>query len=230
MSLTLGVLGASPAATLDFLAKLQVFTPAKADHDHIRVLVDLDPRLPHRAASTGAAASNLAEMAGALHGGGAEALALVTNSGHAAGDLIQRACGVPLVDMIGAAASAAGATGARRVGVLGVRASLRLYHEYLAAQAMGMVALPADRQEAFVAVLARLRAGETGAAMRRQLADFATELMSEGAEAVIVGSVEAAVVMDTEDFRVDLIDPTEQLARRCVAVCFGFDPLPAMPG
>lgn len=230
MSLTLGVLGASPAATLDFLAKLQVFTPATADHDHIRVLLDLDPGLPARAPSASLVASNLAEMAGALHGGGAEALALVSNSAHGAGDLIQRACGVPLVDMIGAAASAARATGARRVGVLGSRGSLRLYREYLAAQAMGMVALPAEPQEVFLAVLGRLRAGEVGAVMRQHLADFATELMAEGAEVVIVGAVEAALVMDPEDFRVDLIDPTEQLARRCVAVCLGFDPLPALPG
>ncbi|MDB5466337.1 MAG: aspartate racemase, partial [Phenylobacterium sp.] len=37
--LTLGLLGGmGPAATLDFLTKLQAFTPAETDQDHIRVI------------------------------------------------------------------------------------------------------------------------------------------------------------------------------------------------
>jgi len=230
MSLALGVLGAGPAATLDFLAKLQVMTPVKADQDHLHVLVDLNPGMNDQGGSAGAAATNMAEMAGALRGAGAEVLAVISNSAHGAGDLIQRASALPLIDMISAAAAAARETGARRVGVLGSRGSLRLYREYLAAQAMGMVNLPPERQEAFVAALARLRAGEVGPAMRQHIADFGSELMGQGAEVVIVGAVEAAIVLDPDDFRVDLIDPTEMLARRCVSVCFGFDPAPLLPG
>ena len=46
---TLGVLGGmGPAATLDFLAKLQATTPAARDQDHIRVLVDINPQVPDR--------------------------------------------------------------------------------------------------------------------------------------------------------------------------------------
>src|SRR3546814_5507078 len=41
--LTLGLLGGmGPAATLDFLGKLQAFTPAKSDQDHIRVITDIN--------------------------------------------------------------------------------------------------------------------------------------------------------------------------------------------
>ena len=49
MSLVLGVLGGmGPAATLDFLAKLQALTPAERDQDHIRTLVDINPQVPDR--------------------------------------------------------------------------------------------------------------------------------------------------------------------------------------
>ena len=49
MSLVLGVLGGmGPAATLDFLARLQAYTPAARDRDHIRVLMDLNPQVPDR--------------------------------------------------------------------------------------------------------------------------------------------------------------------------------------
>ena len=44
MSLVLGVLGGmGPAATLDFLTKLQAFTGAKREQDHIRVIADINP-------------------------------------------------------------------------------------------------------------------------------------------------------------------------------------------
>ena len=49
MSLVLGVLGGmGPAATLDFLAKLQALTPAERDQDHIRTIVDINPQVPDR--------------------------------------------------------------------------------------------------------------------------------------------------------------------------------------
>ena len=60
-----------PAATLDFLAKLQRATGAVSDQDHLRVLVDINPKVPDRnAALAGAGPSPgpaLAQMAAGLH-------------------------------------------------------------------------------------------------------------------------------------------------------------------
>lgn len=223
MSLALGVIGSGAPATLDLLARIQAFTPVKAKPLHI--LLDLNPEI-----GATPSAPNLAEMAGALRGAGAEVIAMVSNAAHASGDVVQRASGLPLIDMIQAAAVAARATGARRVGVLGGKSALRLYREYLAAQAMGMVALPPDRQEAFLATLARLRASDQDAAVRRDMASYVVELAAAGAEAVIVGAVDAALALQTEPFRIDVIDPAELLAQRCVSICLGFDPLPVLPG
>src|SRR5690606_1776653 len=48
-TLTLGVLGGmGPAATLEFLARLQGYTPAEKDQDHIHVIADINPRAPDR--------------------------------------------------------------------------------------------------------------------------------------------------------------------------------------
>ena len=94
-SLTLGVLGGmGPAATLDFLAKIQAFTPAKSDQDHIRVIVDINPKAPDRNLPGTNAGDVLAEMAGALRGAGAEVLAMPCNTAHAHADVIQRAARV----------------------------------------------------------------------------------------------------------------------------------------
>jgi aspartate racemase len=229
-SLTLGVLGGmGPAATLDFLAKLQAFTPAETDQDHIRVIVDIHPKVPDRNVPGSGAGPMLAEMAGALAGAGAEVLAIACNTAHAHADLIQRASGLPLIDMIETGASAARDSGAMRVGVLGTKGALRLYREYLAAQAMGLVTLEPERQEAFMEALYRIKGGDLSAAVRRDLKALADDLVAGGAEAIIAGCTEVPLVLRQQDLKVDLIDPGELLARRCVAVCLGLEPIPALP-
>lgn len=228
-SLTLGVLGGmGPAATLDLLAKIQAYTPAKSDQDHIRVIADINPKVPDRNTPGTLAGPVLAEMAGALRGAGADVLAIACNTAHAHADLIQRASGLPLIDMIETGATAARESGAMRVGVLGTKGALRLYREYLAAQAMGLVVLDAERQEAFMDLLYRIKAGETGPAERREMKALADALVAEGAETIIAGCTEVPLVMGQEDSRVELVDPGELLARRCVAVCLGWETLPAV--
>lgn len=228
-SLTLGVLGGmGPAATLDFLGKLQAFTPVKTEKDHIRAIVDINPKVPDRNLPGQDPGAVLAEMAGALGGAGAEVLAMPCNTAHQHASIIQRASGLPLIDMIEGAAKAARASGALRIGVLGTPGALKLYREYLAAQGLGLVRLPPERQEAFMAVLYKIKAGDTGPGAKAAMAALAAELVAEGAEAIIAGCTEAPLVLGPKDTRVELIDPTELLARRCVAVCLGFEALPAL--
>jgi aspartate racemase len=231
MTLTLGLLGGmSPAATLDFLAKLQAATPARLNTHHIRVIADINPQVPDLTTPGSGAGPALAEMAGALQGAGADVLAIVSNSAHAHADLIQRAASLPLVDMIATAAAAAQRSGARRVGVLGARPALRLYHEHLAAQAMGMIALEPARQAAFMETFADLRRGIADAGAGERMTDFAVELVEAGAQVIVAGGVELPAMLRREAIKVEIIDPADQLARRCAAVCLGAEPLPQRPG
>jgi aspartate racemase len=228
-SLVLGVLGGmGPAATLAFLTQLQAFTPARGDADHIRVLMDLNPKVPDRNKLGSAAGAVLAEMAGALAGAGAEVLAMPCNTAHAHADLIQRASGLPLIDLIETGANAARDSGARRVGVLATKGALRLYREYLAAQAMGLVTLEPERQEEFMATIYKIKGGDLGPGVRREMAGYAADLIAGGAEAVVAGCTEAPLVLGSQDVQVAFIDPGELLARRCVAVCLGLEPVPAL--
>jgi aspartate racemase len=230
-SLTLGVLGGmGPAATLEFLARLQAYTPAERDQDHIRVLADINPRVPDRNTPGSNAGAVLAEMAGALRGAGAEVLAMPCNTAHAHADLIMRASGLPLIDMIDLGAEAAQESGALRAGVLGTKGALKLYREYLAARGMGLVSLPPERQEAFMAALYRIKGGEDGDEMKRVMKGFADELVKSGAEVLVAGCTEVPLVLDPEDVRVELVDPGDLLARRCVAVCLGFEAAPQVGG
>ena len=229
MSLVLGVLGGmGPAATLDFLAKLQALTPAERDQDHIRTLVDINPQVPDRNDPVNRPGPVLAEMAGALRGAGADVLAIACNTAHAYADIITRASGLPLIDMIGTASAAARDSGARRAGVLGTRQALKLYREYLAAQGMGMVTLEPERQEEFMSLLYRIKGGERGPDVRSGMAALTADLAAGGAEAIIAGCTEVPLVIEAGAGRLPFIDAGEALARRCVAVCLGLEPAPAL--
>lgn len=229
MSLVLGVLGGmGPAATLDFLTKLQALTPAERDQDHIRTLVDINPQVPDRNDPLNRPGPVLAEMAGALRGAGADVLAIACNTAHAYADVITRASGLPLIDMIGAASAAARDSGARRAGVLGTRDALKLYREYLAAQGMGMVTLEPERQEIFMSLIYQIKRGDRGPEVREGMAALAADLVAGGAEAIIAGCTEVPLVYEAGASRLPFIDSSEALARRCVAVCLGLEPVPTI--
>jgi aspartate racemase len=225
--LILGVLGGmGPAATLEFLTRVQAYTPAKRDQDHIRVIADINPEAPDRNVPGTQAGVVLAEMAGALQGAGAQVLAMPCNTAHAHASLIQRASGLPLIDMIDLGAEAAQRSGAMRAGVLGTKGALKLYREYLAARAMGLVTLPQDSQDAFMETIYRIKAGDRGEEVRLEMQGYAAELKGLGADILIAGCTEAPLVMSKGDTRLEMIDPGDLLARRAVGVCMGWDPLP----
>lgn len=226
MSLVLGLLGGmGPAATVDFLAKLQALTPAERDQDHIRVLVDLNPQAPDRNTDSTAAGLELADMAQGLAGAGAEVLAIACNTAHAHARDVQQAAGLPLIDMIECAAAEAQATGEQRVGVLGTKQALRLYHEHLAARGLSAVFLPAERQAAFMDLLYRIKGGDLGDDVRTGMRALAQDLVAAGARTLIAGCTEVPLVIGPQDLGCPLIDSSAALARRCVAVCKGWERL-----
>ena len=215
---TLGVLGGmGPAATVDFLAKLQAATPARSDEDHVRVVMDLNPRVPNRHLDGERAREDLASMAARLRDAGAEVLAMPCNTAHVAAAAIEAASGLTLIDMPGEAVAAAAAGGARRVGVLCTPLALTLYRERLARAGLEAVVLSPEGEAALMEAIYAVKAGDVGARVRAAMAGCAAELVAGGAEAVVMGCSEVPLALDAAE--VPLVDATEALARACVRVC-----------
>ncbi|MDO9474193.1 MAG: amino acid racemase [Caulobacter sp.] len=214
---TLGVLGGmGPAATLDFLARLQAATPATRDQDHIRVLVDINPHIPDRNTDSEAAGPVLGEMARGLAGAGAEVLAIACNTAHAYADIIRAASGLPLIDMIDIACEAARDAGARRVGVLGTPTAVDLYSARLAGLGLEPIVPDAAQQARFMDLVYRIKAGDLGKDVRDGMTALAASM---DAEALIGGCTEVPLVLDPATLTIPLLDAGALLAARCVAVC-----------
>lgn len=220
MSKVLGVLGGmGPAATLDFLARLQAATPARRDHDHIRAIADINPRVPDRNTQGPEVASVLAGMAAGLREAGAELLAMPCNTAHAHAAAIEAASGLRLVHMIEAAVAAAAATGARRIGLMATPAAAGLYVRGMEAAGLEAVGLDPGGSEALMAAIQRVKAGERGSAVRSEMTRLAEALEAAGADAVIAGCTEIPLALDAADLHLPLIDAGQVLAELCVALC-----------
>lgn len=219
---TLGVLGGmGPAATLDFLAKLQAATPAGRDQDHLRVLVDINPQVPDRNDPGNAPGPVLAAMAVGLRDAGAEVLAIACNTAHAYAGEVRAASGLPLLDMIDIACLTARRGGAEKVGILATGLALGLYSDRLTGMGLEPVALTKAKQEWFMSLLYRIKAGDMGEEVQDEIVAVAESLVEAGAQAVIAGCTEVPLVLSQDELDVPLIDAGLVLAERCVKVCLG---------
>ena len=212
-----------PAATLDFMARVQALRAGGRDQDHVRLIVDLNPAVPDRnAAVAGTGASPgpaLAEMARGLERAGADFLVMPCNAAHAFAEAIITATGLPFLDMIEATADAAltAAPEARRIGVLAVSACLdsSLYQRALAARGVETVTPEGTLREQLMAAIYAVKSNDL-AAGRAGLAAVAGALAGEGAEALIAGCSEVPLALDEANSPVPLINSTQVLAERTV--------------
>ena len=97
--------GLGPEATVDLMRRVIQATPARDDQDHIRMIVDCNPKVPSRMKAilegTGEnPAPYLVTMAKDLAAWGADFLAIACNTAHLYLDRIQEAVPIPVLNMI----------------------------------------------------------------------------------------------------------------------------------
>ncbi len=215
----LGVLGGmGPAATTDFLFKLQAATPAGKDGDHIRILMDLNPRVPDRMAEPEAASAELGAMAERLKAMGAEILAMPCNTAHATADGI-RASGLAFIDMIAETSKRAMAAGDGPVGVLATPGGEALYRACLGESGVEVVLPQGVDRPRLIDLIKGVKAGQIGPDSRIAMAELAEALVAQGAVSVIAGCTEVPLLLDAEAVTVPFIDSSRALAEACVLRC-----------
>ena len=223
MSKVLGVLGGmGPAATVAFLARVQALTPAEGDADHIRIIADINPKVPDRNRQPDAAESVLGQMAMRLRDAGAQVLAMPCNTAHAQAAGIRKV-GLPFIDMIAetteAALTATGEVAPSKVGVLATPGGEALYTRSLQARGCRIVRLTGQDRETFMGCVYAVKRGDTGDAARAEMRRLAAALVDAGAEVVIAGCTEVPLLLGPADVAVPLVDSAEVLAQACVDRC-----------
>lgn len=234
--LTVGVLGGmGPAATVDFMSKVVTLTGARTDQEHVRMLVDHNPKVPNRQQAVRSGDPGvprlLAEMARRLEQAGADFLVMPCNSAHAFSAAVRAATAIPFVSIIDESIGEIRrlAPAARNVGVLATDGLLEsgLFQQALAAAGYAPVLPDAEGLARLMTLVHRIKAGDTGGEVMQSMRERMDALIAGGAEAVIAGCTEIPLVLRAGGAPAPLVSSTDVLARRTVELATGKAPLPS---
>jgi aspartate racemase len=199
-----GVIGGmGPAATVDFMRRLVAATPAGDDMDHLRVMVDNNPKVPSRIAAliegTGAdPAPALCEMAKGLEAQGADFLVIPCNTAHYYLPAIARSVHIPVLDMIGLSVQklAAADTKPRRVGLLASPAVrlVGLYQKRIEQMGLRAVFPSSDHESKLLDVIKAVKSGQFGSNHRQDYEAVAENLSDAGADVFLIACTELSVI------------------------------------
>jgi aspartate racemase len=225
MSKTVGVLGGlGPEATLDFFSKILQKTPANNDQEHLRLIIDNNPKVPNRnEAIAGRGPSPgpaLAAMARGLEQAGADFLVMVCNAAHAYQRDIEAAVNIPFVSIIEETmrVTLERQPKVRRVGVLAADACLeaRLYQNAFAREDVEVCVPRGESQTNFMQLLYRIKSGDKSEEIRSCMRNLALELIRDGAEVIIAGCTEVPLVLHEGFLSYPLVSSTDVLVEATI--------------
>jgi aspartate racemase len=221
---TVGVIGGmGPEATVEFLRRLVVATPARDDSDHIRVLVDNNPKIPSRIAALIEGTGEdplpvLVAMARGLEAQGADFLVVPCNTAHHYLPGIAAAVRIPVLDMVALSVAALSALSPTpgRIGMLASPAvrKVGLYSTRLAHAGFEAV-FPDAAGEA--ELLEIIRAVKANAAASRHRAAYARIATSLEADAVLLACTELSVLGAPERVTGPVVDALDILVRATIS-------------
>ncbi|MEP7187482.1 MAG: aspartate/glutamate racemase family protein [Rhodanobacter sp.] len=172
-----------------------------------------------RAGDWDAAGAQLAQAARGLEAAGAEALLICANTMHKVAPAIESAVQIPLLHVVDATAAAVHQAGMRRVGLLGTRFTMEqpFYVERLQRQGLDVLLPDADgRAMVHRVIYEELCQGLVLAGSRDDYRRLMAALVAQGAEGIILGCTEIALLVDANDAAVPLFDTTELHAQAAV--------------
>ena len=217
--------GMGPEATVDLMARVIRATPALDDIDHIRMVVDNNPKVPSRIKAlfekTGESPLPcLQDMARKLERWGVNILAIPCNTAHVYHAGVQEVVSIPVLDMIELTTQRVIAEnpGLKTVGLLAssVVLELGLYEQRFAEKGVATMGPSAEKQEAVMAAIRKIKAGITGFEVTEAFQAAAVEMADRGAQTLIVACTELSIINNAVQWPNSCYDACQVLAESIV--------------
>jgi aspartate racemase len=228
-----GVIGGmGPDATIDFMSKVVEFTPAENDQDHVRLLVDQNPRTPSRQLALNREGDSpgpvLACTAARLQQSGADFLVMPCNTAHAWRDEIVAAVTIPFISIVDESVAQAVASADGAIGLLTTPGCFKagLYQQAIDTANRELVAQTESELSETMQLIDRIKAGDKSADVEDRLRALALQLVERGASAIIAACTELPLVLTQSMVSVPLTGSTDALAKKTVALALAQEPLP----
>jgi aspartate racemase len=224
---TIGVLGGmGPESTAELLVWITRCTPAAREQDHLRVLIDSNPKIPNRtdallSGRLGPVIEAMVETALSLERAGAEIIGIPCNTAHAFLSDVRKAVGVPVVDMVDETARRASELfePAAAIGLLATDGALRsrLYHEALERYGLTGIGPPTPGvQNAIMDALDAVKLHGVSEDAYLALAIGVRDLVGQSVTALIAGCTEVSLVLRRHRPELPWLDPLQVLAEALV--------------
>jgi aspartate racemase len=221
--------GVGPEATIDLFQKIVKATPARVDQEHLRILIDCNPKIPDRVKAIFEKTENplgaLIATAQNLERAGADLLLIPCNAAHYYYREVAKKVFIPVLHMIEETAlychrrfplwETFGLLAGSSTVVLG------LYPKAFERVQKKILNPGPEAQEKIMHCIYEIKAGNVGAPVREELLRAVQELADAGAQAILLGCTEIPLVLQDGDSPIPFIDPTQVLAEVSVAMARG---------
>ena len=226
----IGVIGGmGPDATVDFMSRVLAVTPASADQDHVRMVVEHNPRIPSRQLAIRGEGPNpgpvMAAMASRLEAAGADFVVMPCNTAHAWQSDIVAAIDIPFVSIVDVSVAAAIDLSAAEsaVGLMTTPGCFEagLYQQALAALGRPVINQTADELAITMSLIEHIKGGDKSDDVAERLRALGNELIARGAGVLIAACTELPLVLQASMFDVAFVSSTDALAEKAVALALG---------
>jgi aspartate racemase len=233
----IGILGGmGPEATLDCFAKIIKNTPARTDQEHLRVVIDSNPKVPDRtAAITGKGESPLPILVAgcrALQQAGADFIIIPCVSAHYFLEEVRQQITLPILSIFDVVAETIIGENAeiKTVGLMSTTGTITggLFQKRLDADNIKTIVPAETRQAKVMAAIYDIKNSQPSrsrAQITSDLIAIAEDLISKGARGIIAGCTEIPLALKQEHLSVPYFDALTILARAAIFKA-GLTPIP----
>ena len=225
---TIGILGGmGPEATLDCYSRIISSTPAKTDQEHLRVIIDSNPKVPDRTAAIIAEGESpvpiLVAGCRALPKAGAEFIIIPCVSAHFFLDEIQKKIDLPILSIFDVVTEAIirDHPQIKTVGLMGTTGTINggLFQKRLAVEGIQTIVADESHQSNVMAAvydIKNFRPARSRSQITSDLVAAADSLISKGARGIIAGCTEIPLALKQEHLSVPYFDALTILARAAI--------------
>jgi aspartate racemase len=234
---TIGILGGmGPEATLDCFAKIIKNTPAKKDQDHLRVIIDSNPRIPDRPAAIGGRGESpvpaMVQGCRCLELAGADFIIIPCVTAHFFLEEVRQKVKLPILSIFDALAETIvrDHPQIKTIGLLAISATVSsgLLQKRLAADNIKSIVPDEPNQARVMAAVADIKKTQPARSRAQMTADLigaAEYLIAKGAQGIVAGCTEIPLALTQEHLSVPYFDALTILARAAILEA-GLKPLP----
>jgi aspartate racemase len=230
----IGILGGmGPEATIDLFTKIVKETKVKKDQDHLRILIDNNPKIPDRTlAIQGKGPSPLTQLvrsAKVLEKAGADFIVIPCVTAHYYYESLQKRIKIPILHIVNETVKYIQnrLKGIHKIGLIATTGTVQthLFQKSFSQIGIELVLPSSEVQEKWVmeAIYGKggIKAIGPSECSKRLILEASEKLIHQGAQGIIAGCTEIPLVLKEGDLPVPVIDPISILAQAAIVKARG---------